>query len=207
MGNDQYTRSSSEHVWNISLLSLVLFLYYLFLYIVYRLCHFIFKVSNPIQNFFLKKIYFFLKVKALGISAFLACSFYLLLNSIHFLWTLWMNFIHYIHFLFVAVVIIIIVSIIIIIHIPETLKYQFDTWQGIVSISWAGEWFFSLGWQSPRDDVLIKVLVTILITILVYPGNFLKYQFDTWQRIVLISWNSEKWCLNKNTYSHLNWTV
>ena len=28
-------------------------------------------------------------------------------------------------------------------------------------VSWAGEALFSLGWQSPRDGVLIKILVVV----------------------------------------------
>ena len=38
----------------------------------------------------------------------------------------------------------------------KTLKYQFDTWQDAVSISWAGELLFSLVWKSPRDGASIK---------------------------------------------------
>ena len=47
--------------------------------------------------------------------------------------------------------------------IPETLKYQFGTWQGAVSISWAGELLFSLGWQSPTRGASIKILDLIII--------------------------------------------
>lgn len=35
------------------------------------------------------------------------------------------------------------------------MKYQFDGWQGLASISWAGELLFGLGWQPPGDDVWI----------------------------------------------------
>ena len=41
------------------------------------------------------------------------------------------------------------------------MKYQIENWRGIVFFSRAGEALFSLGWQSPRDGVSIKILVPI----------------------------------------------
>ena len=41
------------------------------------------------------------------------------------------------------------------------MKYQIENWQGIVFLSRADEVLFSLGWQSSRDSVSIKILVPI----------------------------------------------
>ena len=48
---------------------------------------------------------------------------------------------------------------IIIIIIPRGLKIPGWCLAGNSHPSWAGEALFSLGWQSPRDGVLIKILV------------------------------------------------
>lgn len=70
-------------------------------------------------------------------------------------------------------------------YLVHFLKHQFDTWRGIALISWAGELFFSFGWQSSRECVLIKTLVPI--TVLNYPRDFWKYQFDAWPSTISIS--------------------
>ena len=70
--------------------------------------------------------------------------------------------------------------------LKKVLKYWPDVWQGIVSFSWAGASLLSLVWESPRDGVLIKILIPI--TMLCYPIDLMKYQFDSWWSIVLISW-------------------
>ena len=40
-------------------------------------------------------------------------------------------------------------------------SYFLKFWQDIVSVSWAGESLFLLGWQSPRDVILITMLASI----------------------------------------------
>ena len=42
------------------------------------------------------------------------------------------------------------------------MKYQFDAWRGLVSISWAGE-SLNHSWQSARDGVSMKILLPITI--------------------------------------------
>ena len=43
-------------------------------------------------------------------------------------------------------------------YVCSSMKYQFEDWRRVVLLSQAGEALFSLGWQSPRDGVSIKIL-------------------------------------------------
>ena len=43
-------------------------------------------------------------------------------------------------------------------YVSLSMKSQFEFWQGIVLLSQAGKTLYSRGWQSPRDDVSIKIL-------------------------------------------------
>ena len=67
-------------------------------------------------------------------------------------------------------------------YLVHFLKHQFDTWRGIALISWAGESFFSFGWQSSRE-CLDKNTGPHHCTEL--PQR--KYQFDAWPSIISIS--------------------
>ena len=40
-------------------------------------------------------------------------------------------------------------------------KYRLGLQAGNNHVSWAGEVLFSLGWQSPRDGVSIKILLVV----------------------------------------------
>ena len=61
------------------------------------------------------------------------------------------------------IIIIIIIIIIVIIIIVNPCGPEILSWcpAGNSHVSWAGEVLFSLRWQSPRDGVLIKVLVVV----------------------------------------------
>ena len=71
-------------------------------------------------------------------------------------------------------------------NIAFTSKHSWNTGLMFVSFSWAGASLLSLVLESPRDGVLIKILIPI--TMLCYPIDLMKYQFDSWWSIVLISW-------------------
>ena len=81
------------------------------------------------------------------------------------------------------------VSITILGCLEDLLKYQFDSWWSVVLTSWSIELLFSLGWESPRDGVSMKIMVPM--TMLDYLRDLLKYYFDSWWSIVFISWAGE----------------
>ena len=74
-------------------------------------------------------------------------------------------------------------------NIAFTSKHSWNTGLMFVSFSWAGASLLSLVLESPRDGVLIKILIPI--TMLCYPIDLMKYQFDSWWSLVLTSWSIE----------------